>query len=169
MNTIKLIISVFFLVSLSACYKFESDPLAESGKTFEGSKLYEKIKGQFNEGVPKVPASNGQPSPIGDIALTSSVLELSENSIFYSHQQKGAWELGMMSIADTHAYICNIVLLDETQLVSPPDGLTLEVKSEQMGTSATVNGSANLYLRYAQKLADESMKTCIAIPMSSMR
>lgn len=169
MNTIKLIISVMMLVSLSACYKFESDPLIESGRTFEESGLYEKIKGQLKEGVPKVPDANGQPSPIGDIALTSSVLELSTNSILYSYQQKGAWELGMMSIGDNHAYICNIALLKEEELVSPPTGLTVEVKSEQMGTSATVTGPSDLYLNYAQQLADESIKTCIAVPLASMR
>ena len=166
---ISFILGLALLSFVFGCYRFDSDPLKDSGLEFQDTNVFSQIQNQFGvSSIPKAPEANGQPSPFGDLSLTSSALQINDHTALYSFKQRNAWEVAMVTLSGDHIFVCNMFLTEEKMLIMPSSNLNLKFNDEPMNTHSVVSGDAKLYLDYAKQLADESIKTCLATPIAAL-
>ncbi|MDB3920625.1 hypothetical protein N9363_01515 [Paracoccaceae bacterium] len=151
---------------LSACYQFETDPLKDSGSTFKDTVTYRKLA-RLGAKIPEAQPVNGQPSPFGDIGLSSSVIEVSDSTILYSYPEKGEWKIGMISFSEDHIYLCSL-LMEDGETVEVPSGLYMQINEEPMNKFAKITGDQELIFEFAKQLGRQSTKFCMAVPHSKL-
>lgn len=159
-------------IALTGCYDFGVDPLLLSGQKFGGSSLFSELeaKGISLPGTKQLEQPGSPKSPLGEIDVESSIIQISPNEVVYTFERDGTWRLGLFALSDTHIFICSM-MVDATakNMVQPPADISAKLVAEPMNAHVDVAGPEEALFAYAKKIAETSFKVCFAAPIPTSK